>query len=637
MTRSAWAGVVTCACLTAFVILAFLPALGAEFVLWDDDRNFLENRDYRGLSAQHLAWMFTTFHMGPYQPLAWVTLGLDHELWGMDARGYHLTNVVIHAAAVVAFFFLARRLFAIARPQWSQGVSRTCAVVAALAFGIHPLRVESVAWVTERRDVVSGLFFVLATWAWLGYARGSGQRAAAVSAEDAGADLARTSARHRYLLALLFFLLALLSKATVLMLPAVWLLLDLWPLQRWPGLRWHVVVEKLPFVALSAVFAVVAVAGQASTVTAMRALDDHGPERRLAQMAYSAVFHPWKTIAPTGLSPIYDMPSPFDALAPRFVVAGIAAAILCAAAWFLRRRWPAWSLAWWAFLVLLLPVSGIVATGPQLVADRYSYLACMPFALLAGGVLGTAIERGAARTAVLVATAALLVLGVLTWRQTGHWRNSESLWEHAHALDPRSAVACDHLGVVRVMQSGEPGLDAQRRKRLLQEAITLYVQAHESAPHPNQVFNLGGALMEMAQLDPAERERELEVAVETMQGGMQFARETTGIFPKWRVMYASALIQLRRFDEARVELDLALQEMPADAAALRWRARIELDEERTQDAIPWLERLVAADPRDAAARRTLGLSLQAVGRAEEARAHLDAADQLAAPGTHVGQ
>src|SRR5438034_1865598 len=146
-----------------FTLTAFLPTLQNQFVAWDDDKNFLDNPRYRGLGWAHLRWMFTAFHLGHYIPLTWVTFGMDHLLWGMKPVGYHLTSLLLHAANAVLFFSLVRRILTLARPSAAE---RDHALVvsagfAALVFAIHPLRVESVAWVTERRDVLSGLFYLL--------------------------------------------------------------------------------------------------------------------------------------------------------------------------------------------------------------------------------------------------------------------------------------------------------------------------------------------------------------------------------------------------------------------------------------------------------------------------------------------
>src|ERR1051325_8616141 len=154
----------------ALTFVAFLPVLRNGFVTWDDDRNFLDNPYYRGLGWTQLKWMWTTFHMGHYVPLSWMTLGLDYELWGMNAAGYHLTNLLLHVANAVAIYFVARRLIGLARPEARERRPRTVSLAAAFAalfYAIHPLRVESVAWATERRDVLSGFIYALCVLAYL--------------------------------------------------------------------------------------------------------------------------------------------------------------------------------------------------------------------------------------------------------------------------------------------------------------------------------------------------------------------------------------------------------------------------------------------------------------------------------------
>ena len=229
-------------------IVTFLPALRNEFVGgFDDAKNFLTNPHYRGLGWTQLEWMFTTTHMGQYVPLTWITLGLDYLLWGMNAAGYHLTSLLLHAVTAVLFYSVSRRLIgrATGRPEaWATAAG---AAVAALLFAVHPLRVESVVWVTERRDVVSGVFYMLALLAWF----------RAVEREP--------RSRPWYWASVALFAGALLSKALTVALPVVLLVLDVYPLRRlggaqgwWtPGAR-RVYAEKAPFVALAAVAAVIA-------------------------------------------------------------------------------------------------------------------------------------------------------------------------------------------------------------------------------------------------------------------------------------------------------------------------------------------------------------------------------------------
>src|SRR2546426_6408874 len=235
-------------------VAAFLPALQSQFVSWDDAENFLDNPYYRGLGWSQLRWMWTT-HLGHYIPLTWMTLGLDYLLWGMNPFGYHLTSLLLHAANAVVFFFVVHRILPLALPSRSERghALAVAAGFAALVFAIHPLRVESVAWVTERRDVLSGLFYLVTILLYLRACEG----------EERG--------RRWYWLAVATFVLALLSKSMVVNLPIVLLILDVYPLRRLGGaISWwseparRIYIEKIPFVLLAAGASAIAVMAQSS-------------------------------------------------------------------------------------------------------------------------------------------------------------------------------------------------------------------------------------------------------------------------------------------------------------------------------------------------------------------------------------
>src|SRR6266571_3362429 len=233
---------------------AFLPALYNQFVNWDDDDNFLRNPHYRGLAWTHIRWMWTT-HLGHYIPLTWMTFGLDYLLWGMNPVGYHLTSLLLHAANAVVFFFVVHRILTQALPSPSERgyALAVSAGVAALVFAIHPLRVESVAWVTERRDVLSGLFYLVAILLYLRACEGGAR------------------GRGWYWLSMAAFVGALLSKSMVVNLPVVLLILDVYPLRRlggavgwWSAPARRVYVEKIPFVLLAAAASAIALWAQLS-------------------------------------------------------------------------------------------------------------------------------------------------------------------------------------------------------------------------------------------------------------------------------------------------------------------------------------------------------------------------------------
>jgi len=432
-------------------MLAFLPGLHGEFLDWDDRENFLHNPHYRGLGPAELHWMVTSARMGHWIPLTWLTFALDWQLWGMNPVGYHLTTLLLHGLAAALFYLVARRLLAAAHPRWPVGALTLGAVLAALLFAVHPLRAESVAWITERRDVLAGVFFLAATLAYLGRWTPDGAP--------------RPHDRLCYLAALVLFAGALGSKVMTVTLPAVLLILDVYPLRRLgPDAGWlggsarRVWVEKAPFVALGAAAAAVAIAVNRAQGN-LTSVSDMGIAERLAISAYSLVFYPWKTLAPLGLSPMYELPYPLVPGGWPFLAAALAVLAITVAAVALTRRWPALLAGWLAYVVMAMPVVGLLQNGFQIAADRYSYLPCLPWALLAGAALARLIMGPAERTRLVPAAAAgvgLLVLAAMSWQQTKIWRDTETLWLRALSVAP-SSVAHSNLGLTLARRGDTKG------------------------------------------------------------------------------------------------------------------------------------------------------------------------------------
>ncbi|MCX5794490.1 MAG: hypothetical protein NTY77_03200 [Elusimicrobia bacterium] len=427
---TAWAALLV----ASATLLAFLPALGNGWVNWDDGVFLLDNPHFRGLTPSHLRWMFTACLSGIYQPLTWMTYAADYWLWGLAPAGYHFTSLLIHAANAVLFFLVARLIFSLCRTPAAPSQSfslEAAAAAAALAFAVHPLRVESVAWATERRDVVCGAFFLGAVLSYL-RAHSEGRRPVA---------------------SLALFIGALLSKGLAVTLPLVLLILDAYPLRRLPcdPRRWlepqarSVWLEKIPYFLLAAGIGLFTL----TIVVQSRGLGNmvqYGLGNCLRKGAYGAIFYLSKTVLPIGLSPSYDSPADLGALGaiPWLAAGGIA--LITILAWRLRRDCPGLSASWLAYLAILAPVSGILGSGVVLVADRYSYLSCLSWALLAGACLRRGLESGLRRPAAATTAAVLLVLGGLSWRQTGVWKDSLTLWAHALKLDPQSAIANESMG-----------------------------------------------------------------------------------------------------------------------------------------------------------------------------------------------
>jgi len=576
----------------AATAMAFLPTLENGFLAWDDATNFLKNPHYRGLGWQQLRWMFTTFLLGPYQPLSWVTLGLDYLIWGMNPFGYHLTNVILHAANALVFYFLARRLLSIALAASREELSlQIGASLAALLFALHPLRVESVAWVTERRDVLSGLFFLLAIRCYLNMAQA-----------------ATASAYKKWLsVTLMLYVLSLLSKATAVTLPVVLLVLDVYPLKRiegairgwFDGTTRKVWLEKIPFVLLAALAGWVALLGQYD-VAAARSLAQTGVAQRMAQAAYGLLFYLRKTLAPIGMSPLYQLPEKFDPLDWPYLASAIAVIGITVTLIVLRRRWPAGLALWISYVALIAPVSGIVQVGPQLVADRYSYLSCLGWALLAGG--GVVYLQSYGRTkgrifAGATAATAVFVIGALfflTWKQTQVWHDEETLWNHAVSLDPGSSFARSQLG------------DALAARGAFDEAISRYRSALSIRPgYGHARNNLGAALIAQGRF---------EEAVEQYRQALRYEPEAADI----HFNLATALARLNRHDEAIAEFRKTL-EIDSEAADAHYNLAQILDRRGEFDgAMDHYLRAARGNPANAGAYLGVGVILANRGQLDTA-------------------
>jgi tetratricopeptide (TPR) repeat protein len=510
--------------LAVLAVVPFLPVLDNGFVNLDDYSNFLDNPHFRGLGSAQIAWAWTTYWLGVYQPLAWMLFEAQYAACGLDPQGYHLTSLLLHAVTAVALYILTLALIRRARPDLlaanAPGVVLGSALAVAL-FAVHPLRVEVVAWASCQPYLPCTALAVLAASVYVVSADSSWGRRAA--------GLAGTW---------VLFALAMLFKAPAIALPAVLLVLDYYPLRRLGGGtgRWfgpnarRIWAEKLPFFALSLVFAVIAVQAKRST-DSLLALEQRGLPARIGQACYALWFYLWKTVWPAGLCAYYPMPERFDWRASICLACGTLVAAASVTVFLLRRRHPGLLTAWLAYLVLLAPSSGLVSIGSVIAADRYSYLTTISgVPLLAAAIARlTGPGRGRALITVGVAAAGLgLIAGLAgsSWSLSRTWRDTVVLASHAliHGgrhpdiylglgwgleqrgdlagaeatyratlrLEPRHVTAMIRLGMVRLRQGRLAGATA-----LLHEAVRLQPdlpEAHNS---------LGKALAAQDRLDEA--------------------------------------------------------------------------------------------------------------------------------------
>jgi Tfp pilus assembly protein PilF len=515
--------------LAAATLALFSPALGHGWLDYDDDQNFLRNPHYRGLGFAQLRWMLSGVIMGHWTPVTWLTHGLDYVLWGMNPAGYHLGNLLLHGANAGLVYLLGRRLLAAALPAVGAARVRAGALVAALLWALHPLRVESVAWITERRDVLAACLGLLAVLAWL--------RATSIEGRPG---------RGWYAASLALFVIGLLSKSMLVSLPLVLLVLDVYPLRRLHLGDGRTVrarlLEKAPFLALTCVIVAVTSLTMNATVR-VTPLSLYGPDARVVMAAYSLAFYPWTTVAPLDLRPMYELPvtvSPLTLafLGPTLIVAAVTVALVIA-----RHRWPAGLAAWTTYALMLAPVSGLVHAGPQLVADRFSYLPIVPLCVLVGGVVTLGLGRPALARVVAVAAAAwITALAALTWSQVEVWRDTDTLFVYTLAVDPECAwchaqyggalgnrgdltAAIPHLRRAVELRPHRPGYHANAGLALLRagrapESLPYLERAAAAQPgNLDAVTNLGLALVEVGR--PADALPHLERARAARPGAVE--------------------------------------------------------------------------------------------------------------------
>lgn len=594
-----WAPPLGVAALTA---VAFLPSLAGAFVDFDDLYNFVLNVHYRGLGPRHLAWMLglePTHHF--WGPLTWLTHALDWTVWGLHPWGFHLTSLLLHAATAGAFVLVAERLLRRALPGTPPLGLGAGAVAAALFWALHPLRVESVAWISERRDVLSGLLLVLTVLAWL---RG---------VEEDGAGRRRWT-----LVAVTLYALSMLAKPIGMTLPLVLLVLEVYPLRRLTlGRDAHARATLraalrgvVPYAAVAALGAALALA----LTHEVKGLAEHPLWVRPLLLGFGLGFSLWKTALPLGLIPLYEIPARWNALEPRLVLGTLTAlAVTIVVSVLARRGRPAPAAAWAAYAIMLLPVSGVaIHGGPQITADRYSYLPAFALALLIGGlvcvgaraVTAGALAPGSARAAALGLAIWLAGFGALTWQQSEIWRDSVTLWDHAVTFAPDCARCLHGLGLAWY-RGGSPREAVEPLARAVALRGDLGFQA-----------DLGLALWADGRARDAVPYLEQAVAAQPRNG--QLERRLAGV-----------LLEAGRPDDARARFATLVARRPDDVEALTGVGLSLVAAGRAGESVAYLEKATSLAPRSAPAHYALARAYLALGdrpHAERALAELRALD-----------
>jgi tetratricopeptide (TPR) repeat protein len=561
-----------CLLLAFITVLVYWPARLAEFIVFDDpDYVTYNNHVQAGLTWAGVKWAFTSWYASNWHPLTWISHMLDTSLFGPSASAAHIVNLLFHTANVVLLFLV---LFRATNKLWP------AAFVAAL-FAWHPLHVESVAWVSERKDVLSTFFGLLSLLAYVGYVEKSKDQ--------------NLNSKGSYAWAILFFALSLLAKPMLVTLPFVMLLLDFWPLERWQSVTdgpdaqhatRNTILEKVPFFVVSAVSCVITFLAQRSE--AVMSFEHRPLGLRLANAAVAYVEYLAKTVWPANLAVIYPLPHEF----PSWQVIGAVLLLIGVSilAWSLRRSGPYLLIGWLWFLGTLVPVIGIVQVGGQALADRYTYVPLIGIFLAISWGAVDLKARFRVDTALVSGIAAVVLAGIIigTVRQLTFWESSEKLFRHALDITRRNAIAHVNLGVA---------LEKQDHR---EEAMGEYRTALEIAPGLFQAHNnLANLLSEMGDRENAVREYE----------------EALHLNPNAAVAHLNlgrSLSDLGQYDAAIREYSKAEQLAPDDyrlqyqmgktllrhgdgaEAVKRFRAALQINA-NDFETLTWLARALAAD------------------------------------------
>ncbi|MEN6457398.1 MAG: tetratricopeptide repeat protein [Thermoguttaceae bacterium] len=568
-----------CVFLLLIVGLVFGETVQFSFVNFDDNEYITSNPVVKkGLTRAGLTWAFTTVHARNWHPLTWLSHMLDCEVYGLWAGGHHLTNVLLHAANAILLFLVLRRM---------TGTLWPAAFVAAV-FAVHPLRAESVAWVSERKDVLSGLFFLLTLGAYTGYVHCR--------------SLPTVNRLHRnlwYVAVVVLFAMGLLAKPMLVTLPFVLLLLDYWPLGRMAELSRRsafrrlgtLVLEKTPLFALSAGSCVMTSLAQTKSMISLEGLSVVG---RLQNALVSYVAYLGLAARPVNLVPLYRYP--IEGI-PGWKVAAALLALVCvtAAVVALWRRCPYLLVGWLWYLGMLVPVIGVVQVGRQAMADRFTYLPLIGIYIAVAWGVGRVTQFMPYRKAIIVVGSALLLteLTACGWLQASIWRDSRTLWTHTLAIDDRCVAAHCNLGCVL-------------REESLEKAFAQFQRAIQLEPSfADAQNNLGYALVEMNRPEEA----------------LPHFRETLRVNPDSyhaHTNMGNALVALKRYDEAFAEFDKALAMQPEDAATHNGRGRAFAELGRLDEAMACYRTALECEPRLLDARMNLASASLTRGRLEEA-------------------
>ncbi len=629
-------------------VIIYLPVLQNDFVNWDDPAYIYENPNIRSINLQSVRWMFTAFYEGNWHPLTWFSHAVDYAIWGLNPLGHHLLSIILHGLNTFLVIILVFRLVRHARKQ-NQETSADSeytdvallipAAVTGLLFGVHPLHVESVAWASERKDLLYAFFFLLSILFYLRYA-------SSPSFEKGQHGYGLRITRYRqYGLSLLLFILALLSKPMAITMPFVLIILDIYPLERlniksaFTSQR-MVLTEKIPFFILSIMASVVTITAQAAS-KAIVPVWVHSPGNRIFVAMKALCYYLLKMIWPTKLVPLYPFPIRFtlnaEYVGSLLLVIGIT--VVCILLW--RSNKKVYSAVWLYYIVTLFPVLGIVQVGGHEVASRYVYLPIIGPFLLTG--LGTAqVWEKAGRKLhatvkhklffIMPLLIVFIFLSYLTIKQEKVWRSSLNLWtfellhfNNLHTVYDNRAMAYIKSGnYKKALEDFKKSKEINPKYPITHYRIGLVYEQLGSNLQAMRSYVDAIRLYPDFQLAKLQKKIAYDEIIEVM-------KEQISSNPKNAALYVNrgaAHAMMNRFQEAIEDFDRALYLRPDALVVYYNRGLVYIETGRYQDAVSDLDTLIKFNPQDAQAYYNRGIAYEKLGDWESAARDLKTAAGL---------
>jgi lipoprotein NlpI len=519
----------------------YLHALQNDFVALDDDAYIFDNLHIRSFNLPFLRWAFLGFYASNWHPLTWMSHAMDYALWGLNPLGHHLTNIILHAVNTFIVVVLAMRLTEAL--TWTTEQTKTATflhertvlitgAVTGMLFGLHPLHVESVAWVAERKDLLCALFFLLSILSYANYARG---KESGVRNQGPGVGPKKIFINKHYLLSLVLFVLALMSKPMAVTLPAVLLILDWYPFIRIHSLKTFrsALVEKLPFMALSLMSSILTVLAQGAGRAIVPITFVPVPVRLLVA-ARSLIAYLWKMAVPVNLVPFYPYPENASLLSGKYLLAVACVVAITVTCLVLAKKQKLWLSGWGYFVITLVPVIGIVQVGGQAMADRYTYLPGLGPFLIVGCAAAWLFDRmnGTKKrwihAANIIGVAAIILTSVLmaylTFQQIGVWKNSLVVLNYILDKEPHNSPQVYLYRGMALEKAGK-----------LERALDDYNQALAQDPSYSEAYDNRGLLYQKKGLvDKAIEDFNRSIQLDPSSGKAYFNRgfihAETGMF-----------------------------------------------------------------------------------------------------------